>query len=177
MTIAETHKIDASGADRPHCGPKAVTINGSAVKDNNELRNEIAALQPGTSVQLTVQRDGKERTVTAKLGELEGTAGRTTPGSSSEESGRFGLSVEPLTQERARALNVRASKGLVVQSVEPGSRAASAGLQAGDVIEQVDRKPVATGEELRSALTSGDRPAVLLVHRGQTSIFVTLERQ
>ena len=165
---------EAAGLAR---GDVITAINGSAVKDNNELRNEIAALQPGTSVQLTLQRDGKERTVTAKLGELESTGGRTTPGSSSEESGRFGLSVEPLTPERARELNVRASKGLVVQSVEPGSRAASAGLQAGDVIEQVDRKPVATGEELRSALTNGDRPAVLLVHRGQTSIFVTLERQ
>jgi S1-C subfamily serine protease len=164
---------EAAGLER---GDVITAINGSAVKDNNELRNEIAALQPGTSVQLTVQRDGKERTVTAKLGELEGPAGRTTPGSSSEEPGRFGLAVEPLTQERARELDVRVSKGLVVASVEPGSRAANAGLRAGDVIEQVDRKPVTTGEELRSALTSGDRPAVLLVHRGQTTVFVTVDR-
>jgi serine protease Do len=164
----------AAGLER---GDVITAINGSAVKDNNQLRNEIAALQPGTSIELTVQRNGKERRVTAKLGELESTAGRTTPGSPSEESGRFGLSVEPLTQERARELNVRASKGLVVEAVEPGSRAANAGLQPGDVIEQVDRKPVATGEALRTALESGDRPAVLLVHRGTTTVFITLQRQ
>ena len=163
----------AAGLQR---GDVITALNGSAVKDNNDLRNEIAALQPGKEITLTVVRDGKERTVTAKLAELAGSGGQPT-GGRSEESGRFGLSVEPLTQDRARELDVRASKGLVVQSVEPGSRAADAGLRAGDVIEQVDRKPVTTGEELRSALTNGEGPAVLLVHRAQTSIFVTLERQ
>ena len=157
-------------------GDVITALNGSAVKDNNDLRNEIAALQPGKEITLTVVRDGKERTVTAKLAELEGRGGRPTDGRP-EESGRFGLSVEPLTQDRARELDVRASKGLVVQSVEPGSRAADAGLRTGDVIEQVDRKPVTTGEELRSALVSGDRPAVLLVHRGSATVFVTLDRR
>ena len=60
--------------------------------------------------------------------------------------------------------------------VEPGSRAANAGLREGDVIEEVDRKPVKSIEQLRSALEAGDRPALLLVHRGATTVFVTLER-
>jgi serine protease Do len=162
----------AAGLQR---GDVITALNGSPVKDNNDLRNDIAALQPGTEVKLAVRRDGQERTVTAKLAELDGTAGRPARGTS-EESGRFGLSVEPLTQERARELNVRASRGLVVAAVEPGSRAANAGLREGDVIEQVDRKPVTNGEELRAALNNGDRPAVLLVHRGQTTVFVTVER-
>jgi Do/DeqQ family serine protease len=163
----------AAGLQR---GDVVTALNGEAVKDNNELRNEIAALQPGSEVKLTVLRDGKEQTLTATLAALEGTASAAKRGSS-EESGRFGLSVAPLTQDRARELQVRASKGLVVEAVEPDSRAARAGLRAGDVIEQVDRKAVATGEELRSALGSGDGPAVLLVHRGQTTVFVSLARK
>ena len=162
----------AAGLQR---GDVITALNGSPVKDNNDLRNDIAGLQPGTSVTLTVQRDGSDRTVTAKLGALEAASDRATP-RSTEGSGRFGLSVEPLTRDRAAELNVRASKGLVVQSVEPGSRAANAGLRAGDVIEQVDRKPVTTGEELRAALNGGDKPAVLLVHRGQATVFVTMDR-
>ena len=64
----------------------------------------------------------------------------------------------------------------MIAGVAAGSRAAEAGLRAGDVIEQVDRKPVASGEALRDAMTSGSGPALLLVHRGPTTVFVTVER-
>jgi S1-C subfamily serine protease len=84
--------------------------------------------------------------------------------------------VEPLTSERARELGVDAKTGVVVASVEPGSRAANAGLREGDVIEEVDRKAVKSVDELRSALNAGDAPALLLVHRGGATVFVTLER-
>ena len=56
------------------------------------------------------------------------------------------------------------------------SRAANAGLREGDVIEEVDRKAVKSVDELRSALDAGDGPALLLVHRGGTTVFVTLDR-
>jgi Do/DeqQ family serine protease len=156
-------------------GDVITALNGKQVRDSNVLRNEIAALQPGTTVTLTVLRDGSERTITAKLAALEATDGREG-GQSSSESGRFGLTVEPLTPERARQLGVAAQTGVVVAEVEPGSRAARAGLRPGDVIQQVDRRDVGDGEALRRALENGDRPAVLLVHRGETSIFVSLER-
>lgn len=157
-------------------GDVITAINGSAVKDSNDLRNDIAALQPGTEVTLTVQRDGKERTITAKLAALQGARERGTP-QASEQSGRFGLSIEPLTADRARELGVRASRGLVVAAVQPDSRAANAGLRAGDVIELVDGKAVASADELKAALAVGERPAVLLVHRAQATVFVTLERK
>ena len=60
--------------------------------------------------------------------------------------------------------------------MQQSGRAAEAGLRSGDVIEQVDGKTVQSGEALRSALKNGDRPALLLVHRGATTVFVTLER-
>jgi Do/DeqQ family serine protease len=165
---------DRAGLER---GDVITALNGSPVKDNNVLRNQIAELQPGSEAKLTVVRDGKERVVTAKLGELESSArGSSVDRGDSAESGRFGLGVEPLTAERARELGVRAKSGVVVASVEPGSRAADAGLRPGDVIEQIDRKPVSSIEGLRSALTTGDVPALLLVHRGQTTVFVTLDR-
>ena len=155
-------------------GDVITALNGETIKDSNVLRNEIAELQPGSNVKLTVLRDGKERELTVTLGELS--ASRERGGAARSEQPASFLSVEPLTSETARQLGVRASSGLVIADVEPGSRAAQAGLQSGDVIEQVDRHPVKTGEELRTALTTGDRPALLLVHRGATTLFVTLDR-
>jgi len=157
-------------------GDVIAALNGAPVKDSHVLRNEIAELQPGTDAKLTILRGGKEQVVTAKLGELES---RDRPGAierGKDDSGRFGLGVEPLTSDRARELGVRAKTGVVVASVEPGSRAADAGLRPGDVIEQVDRKPVSSIDDLRAALNSGSEPALLLVHRGQTTVFLTVAR-
>jgi serine protease Do len=165
---------DTAGLKR---GDVITALNGSPVKDNNVLRNEIAELQPGSEAKLTILRDGREQVATAKLGELQAAdRGGSVERSDSDGSGRFGLGVEPLTSERARDLGIRATTGVLVASVEPGSRAADAGLRAGDVIEQVDRKSVNSVDALRSALNTGSDAALLLVHRGQTTVFVTMPR-
>ena len=158
-------------------GDVITAINGEAVKDSNVLRNEIASLQPGTSVKLTIRRDGKEQVLNATLAALQTGESKVDGAGEGEREGTFGLTVEPLTSSRARELGVDASSGLVVTNVTPGGRAASAGLRPGDVIEQVDRKPVGSGEELRTALTSGDRPALLTVHRGASTLFVAVPRR
>lgn len=164
----------AAGIER---GDVITAINGETVKDSNTLRNKVAELGPGANATLTVVRDGKEQQLSATLTELSGTSPRSLDRSpDGEDSSRFGMSVEPLTPERARELGVDAKSGVVVAGVEPGSRAADAGLRTGDVIEEVDRKPVKSIEDLRSALDQGDRPALLLVHRGATTVFVTVER-
>ena len=158
-------------------GDVITALNGEAVKDSNTLRNEVAELLPGTEAKLTVVRGGEEQVVTAKLGELEsGNRSASSSRADGESSSKFGLAVEPLTSERARELGVDAKTGVVVAGVEPRSRAANAGLREGDVIEEVDRKAVKSVDELRSALDAGDGPALLLVHRGGTTVFVTLDR-
>lgn len=157
-------------------GDVITAINGESVKDSNVLRNEIAQLQPGTSVKITVLRDGKEQILDATLGALQAAGNTPAAEAGGDRAGAFGLSVEPLTANRARELGVEVTSGLVVAAVTPGSRAASAGLQAGDVIAQVDKKPVTNGEDLRAALGNGTRPALLTIHRGSVTLFVALPR-
>ena len=159
-------------------GDVITAINGESIKDGNDLKNEVAALLPGTSVKLNVLRDGKDEILTVTLAEREATSSGNRRGESSTDPSGFGLGVEPLTRERARELGVSATAGVVVVDVQPSSRAADAGLRAGDVITEVDRQPVNSVEALRSALKDGgNRPALLLVHRGETTMFVTVERK
>jgi serine protease Do len=159
-----------------HRGDVITALNGTAVTDGNELRNHVAQMLPGTKAQVTVLRDGKEQTVSVTLSELK-VAGResNSPGAPADGSG-YGMAVEPLTTDTAQQLGVDAKAGVVIREVQPAGRAADAGLRSGDVIEQVDGKPVRTSDALRSALQVGDRPALLLVHRGSTTMFVTLDR-
>ena len=83
----------------------------------------------------------------------------------------------PLTPQAAeRAGLPKDAHGLLVQDVDPDGRAADAGIQSGDLIREVNRQPVQSVEELRAAVKrSSDRPALVLVQRGDRSLFVTVK--
>jgi serine protease Do len=155
------------------------SFNGQPVQDINSLRNHVADLGPGASATLVVNRDGTDRDLTVKLDEVSGTkSARDGSDSTAPDADKssLGISVEPLTPELASRAGVpRSVHGMLVEGVNPDSRAADAGLQAGDVIEAVNRQPIASADELRAAVKrSADRPALLLVNRQGHEHFVTV---
>ncbi len=88
----------------------------------------------------------------------------------------LGLSVAPLTPADAAQLGLRSgTQGLLVRAVDPAGPAAAAGIRDGDVIEQVDQQPVRSVSDIRAALQrSGAKPALVLVNRRGTEIFVAV---
>ena len=166
---------DKAGLKR---GDVITSYQGHAVIDTNSFRNEIAATKPGTTITLGVLRDGRTSEFKATLSEnADAKRGGGENGErEGEGSAKYGMTVEPLTPEIARQLEIdRDTKGVVIADVEPSGAAAAAGLREGDVIQQVNGKPVRTAEDVRSALnaTTG-KPAVLLIARGNNTIFVPL---
>ncbi len=156
-------------------GDVILTLNGQPVNDSNGLRNRVAGAMPGTKVTLSVMRNGHEQTMSAVLGELPGSRRTAAAPAAEGDRGRFGLSVEPVTPEAARELGLKDLHGVVVDQVAAGSAASEAGIQPGDVIEQVNRKPVNSVGDLQAALeNAGVRPALLLVNRQGTDLFVAL---
>ena len=150
--------------------------NGKSVADNNQLRNAVAATAPGTSVPVQILRNGKSETLQATVGELAAKKDRSDSSSNPSGHGKYGLSVQPLTPDLAESAGVpRGAQGLIVTDVDPSGIAAESGLQEGDVIEKVDGKVVKTGEDLKASLDRKDgKPALLLVHRKDQTIFLTL---
>ena len=160
-------------------GDVITRINGEDVKDGNELRNRVAQVQPGTKLPLDLVRGGKPQAVTVTVGELKqagAEAARPDEDDAAPDTTGFGMGVQPLTPEQARALDLPAGRGVLVASVTADGKAAAAGLREGDVIEEVDGAPVTSVDTLRSLLKKGDRPALLLVHRRDATLFLTLER-
>jgi serine protease Do len=158
-------------------GDVITELDGRPVVDSNALRNQVAAMAPDTAVSLTVLREGKETTLSAKLVERESaTARRKAAGDGDEPSGRLGMAVTPLTPEVASELDLpRTEKGLVVTDVDPSGVAAEAGLQQGDVLKRVNGREVSSVSELRAAIaTRRDGPAMVLVARNGGSLFVAL---
>ena len=124
-------------------------------------------------------RDGKTSEFKATLAENVVTNARGESRGRDDEgetSSRFGMTVQPITPEIARQLELdRDAKGVVITAVDPAGAAASAGLRQGDVIQQVNGQSVDSADDVRDALnaTSG-KPSVLLVGRGSATIFVPL---
>jgi Do/DeqQ family serine protease len=158
-------------------GDVIIALNGESIDSSNALRNEVARLEPGSSVTLTVIRDGKEQALTATLAELPTSAARTADASAPTASGRYGMTVQPLTQEMARRAGLDVGTGLFVAEVDPSGAAAEAGIQRGDVILQANGQEVTSAAALRTALetASADKPSLLLVHRRGANLFLTLE--
>ena len=160
-------------------GDVVVEVNGKPVADANAMRNQIAGTKPGESVPIVLRRNGRTETVTARLTERERPADdtRAAAGAGHGEAG-FGMAVTPLTPQVADELELpRSATGLVVTGVDPSGLAASAGLQAGDVIKSVNGQGVTSVASLRSALKAHPgRPALVLVSRKGADAFVALPR-
>ena len=155
-----------SAADRAGLkrGDVILSFNGSQVSDINSLRNHVADAMPGTTAAVVINRDGAEKTVSVKLAEVDG-GKRLARNSESEPADKaaLGISVE------------KNNKGLVITGVNPDSRAADADLREGDVIKEVNRKPVDSVDALRDAVRkTTDRPVLLLVEREGQTRFVTV---
>lgn len=157
-------------------GDVIVRFNGRGVADTSQLRNFVAASKPGSKASVAVVRNGREESVTVTIGKMlpeTVAAAKPAPGAENSLAG-LGFSLQTLDGELARRFGVNEERGVLVTGVEPGSRAAMADLEAGDLIVEADRKPVSTVEELQAIFAQGKPRILLLVKRDNISLFIVL---
>jgi serine protease Do len=164
-----------SGIER---GDIILELNGQAVNGPDDLSVHISQLAPGTVAHLKIFRKGQTQNIDVTLGEFSEPAGATAAGGGAPAV-LNGLQVQNLTPAIARQLGVPSSMtGVVVTSVDPSSAAAAAGLQEGDIIQEVNRKPARNVNEYEQAIAGGNNQAVLLlVNRGGVTHFVVVQPQ
>ena len=89
--------------------------------------------------------------------------------------GDSGLSLQPVTPQIARQLNLNSDSGLVVTDIDPAGPAAEAGLARGDVILEMNKQAVTSVDDVRSALDkAGPRPVLMLIARQGRTIYLTV---
>ncbi len=167
---------DKAGVKR---GDVIQSFNGLPVHDTNTMRNRVAEAGPGSTADVVILRDGSEKRLSVKLDEAGSSQSvrmrDNEPGASDKTS--LGVAVAPLTPElaeRARASND--AHGLIVEDVNADGRAAAAGIQVGDIIQEVNRQPVRSVDDLKAALRkASDKPTLLLIHRQGNDIFLTVK--
>lgn len=154
-------------------GDIITAYNGVPVRDSNHLRGLVAETPPGTTARLSVLRDKKPLDINITIGELPKELAKASRGGSGKgEHALAGITVENLRQS-ARS---KASSGVVVTEIEPDSSAERAGLQKGDIILEVNRKPVKDVrdfERLTSQLTP-QSAVLILLNRGTSTLFLSI---
>jgi serine protease Do len=147
-------------------GDVLLEVDGHKVENPSDVARAVAFVAPGRTATLGVWRDKARTSVDIVLGE--------TP--DERRASHLGFDVRPVTAELAHQLKRRSTEGVVVTSVEDGAAAAEAGIQRGDVIVEVNRRPVKTLADFESAtrdIKKGERLTVRL-ERGDAALYVAV---
>jgi serine protease Do len=156
-------------------GDIILDIDGKPVNNSAELRMHVSLMAPGTKVSVKVFRDGAEKTLPLTLAEMPTETARNEQPENSGEDALEGIAVENVTAQTARQLRLPAdATGVVVTSVDPAGKAADSGLKRGDVIQEVNHKPVRNTADFESAMRNAKDGTLLLVNRQGSTMYLAV---
>jgi serine protease Do len=153
-------------------GDVITAVDDQKIRNSNDLQMAIMYRRPGARVTVTLVRDKKALVLSVILEERpEESPSAAVPGIS-----RFGITVQDLTPELKSRYGIARESGVVVVAVEPGSRAYWAGLQAGDLIVEVNRQPVSSTSDWNRIISQigEDEEVLLTVIRAGRTRFILL---
>ena len=177
--VAQTNPggpADKAGIQR---GDVIQSFAGKPVGKPRDLSRAVASTGVGKSVEVVVLRDGKPVTLQVAIEKQPGTPEQEARGERKETAGAaaLGLEIGDLDDELRQQLGLKDAKGVVIAGVEPGSPAADAGLRPGDLVLEVDRKPVENAAGLEKQLAAGGDSILFLVRRGDGTLFIAVNRK
>ncbi len=165
-------------------GDVILSVSGKKIENASKLPLVVSSYRPGSEITLQVQRDGKTLNLTAKLAKLtpEVLEGRESPAedevappkSASVADVMPGVTIQNLTPSTRERYEVPEEiSGVVITQIDPDSRAAAMGVEEGDVILQINRKPVrAVGEAQQMAKTGSKNVLLNIWRKGDTMLFI-----
>jgi serine protease Do len=167
--VAKGGPADKGGIET---GDVIVEFDGKKVTDMNDLPRVVASTPVGKTVPVKVLRGGNVVDREVKIAEMEQKEEVATVSTRKP----LGMAVQNITPEIARGLGLKTETGVVVASVVPGSPAAKADIRSGDVIQQVNKKPVKDVEDFKQKIENAkdQETILLLIQRGESSLFAAL---
>jgi len=154
--VAQVTPDSPAGRGGLEQGDVITRVNDIDVVNGSTLQVAVSEMTPGTKITLGVLRNGKPVTLNLTVGQFHANtevASNDSSDGTGEKTGKLGLSVSNLTADARQQINAPDQlHGVVVQSVRPASPADDAGLQPGDVIIEVNRKPAESAGQFASAV-------------------------
>jgi serine protease Do len=130
-----------------------ISVNGAPVSSSRELSKRIADIPEGGTAELEISRDGKIKKIKVKVAKREDVKVAAQPGERAEPSfDTIGLQVTDINPNIAEQLQIKDTEGAVVMGVTSGSAAEQAGFATGDLIREINRKPVKNVKDYQTAI-------------------------
>jgi serine protease Do len=178
-----TEKSPAADA-RIRSGDVITRINGTPIPDPRQLQRLVSSLPIGREAPITVLRDGREMTVSVRIVRMPekldpiDTGSADAPPVPHSASAIQGMTLVPTDAVKREAVVKPKQSGVMVLDVEPDSPAANVGIDPGDVLVEIDKKPAVRVQEVASqfkaAARIGRKVLVQVVDRGGTRHFLAL---
>ncbi|MDD5065748.1 MAG: DegQ family serine endoprotease [bacterium] len=151
-------------------GDIIIQYGDEQIKDVTQLRNMVAETAPGSKIKLRIIRKGEEKSLTIKIAEMQDESGKANPVLAASGSW-LGLKTENITAQHAGKYNLGDDRnGVIITSVDPKSPAA--GLQAGDVIKQIDNTVISNLDDFNKfSSQEKDHDSYLFVIKRQGRLF------
>lgn len=157
-------------------GDLITAVNGKPIRTPSDLSNSVGLMRPKDKATVSIIRDGKKKSIKLTIGYWPGSEeGNSTEDPEVEEDAPFGLTVAPKTSQLAREFSYKSKQGVIVASVIPGSPAAAAGLEVGDLIVSAKSskiKSVSQFNKIASKLEKSKKTMILRVERDGQFMFV-----
>ena len=153
--------VSGGPADRAgiKSGDVIIHFNDTPVEDSRELKLRVAETPPGSKVSLVIDRSGEQKTMNLTVDKLpeESVAREQNPNSGTKHESLAGVGVTDLDQNlRAELKTPQNLRGAVVSEVSPDSAAYTAGMRPGDVIVEINHKPISNAQD---AIAATQNPA------------------
>jgi serine protease Do len=170
--VAPNGPADKAGIER---GDLIVSYDNMTVKDSHDLSRMVAATEQGKKVKVTVLRDGDKKDIHLKIGKLP-TDGTAHNRSGESEELKWGFTLDQADSGKLYGRGSGNDEAVVVVRVQPGSPADLAGIRRGDIILEVNQRPIGSLDDAedRLAEVEDDDTLLLLVKRDQGSFYVGL---
>jgi serine protease Do len=171
--VSDVFKGDPADLAGIKLGDVITEINGKAIKDTHDLLLTIAALHVGDKVSIKIIRDGKEMMFSVIVSERKDKPEIASARGSKEY---FGIKAQEITAEMSRQLGIPRESGVIISDVENGSPAEDVGLQAQDIILQINKVKINSMKEYSKEMSKAaeNKNVTLLVQRGKSKFFVGL---
>jgi serine protease Do len=175
-----TNVVPGSPADKAGLkrGDVIVEYQGKPVLDPRNLQHHVIRTTVGSEVSLAVIRDGQKQPLKTTIREQDKQTQVAQASPVEKEGPLAGVAVKNLDQGIAQQLGLEEDvNGVVVMDVTPGSYAARAGLVQGDVISEINRKPVRSEEDFVKVVSNlkEQSSALIFIHRGKGALYLTIK--